>query len=53
MTADLVGPQPASSSTKALLSGLRELGYVYGEQFVTEARGGEGKPERFPASPPS
>jgi hypothetical protein len=27
---------------------LRELGYVYGEQFVTEARGGEGKPERLP-----
>jgi len=28
---------------------LRELGYVYGEHFVTEPRGGEGKPERFPA----
>jgi len=27
---------------------LRELGYVYGEHFVTEPRGGEGKPERFP-----
>jgi putative ABC transport system substrate-binding protein len=27
---------------------LRELGYVYGEQFVTEPRGGEGKPERLP-----
>src|SRR5262249_24673197 len=26
-----------------------ELGYVYGEHFVTVARGGDGKPERFPA----
>jgi putative ABC transport system substrate-binding protein len=32
----------------ALLHGLRGLGYVYGEHFVTEPRGGEGKPERFP-----
>jgi putative ABC transport system substrate-binding protein len=34
---------------RALLRGLGELGYVYGEHFVTEARGGEGKPERFAA----
>jgi putative ABC transport system substrate-binding protein len=27
---------------------LRELGYVYGEHFVTEPRGGEGQLERFP-----
>jgi putative ABC transport system substrate-binding protein len=27
---------------------LRELGYVWGEHFVTESRGAEGKPERFP-----
>jgi putative ABC transport system substrate-binding protein len=27
---------------------LRELGYVWGEHFVTEPRGGEGKLERFP-----
>ncbi len=48
MTSDLVGPQPRSPATNALLRGLRELGYVYGEHFVTEPRGGEGKPERFP-----
>jgi ABC-type uncharacterized transport system substrate-binding protein len=47
-TSDLVGPQPRSPFTSALLGGLRELGYVYGEHFVTEPRGGEGKPERFP-----
>ncbi len=28
VTSDLVGPQPRSPSTRALLSGLRELGYV-------------------------
>jgi putative ABC transport system substrate-binding protein len=28
---------------------LRELGYVYGEHFLTEARGGDGRPERFPS----
>ena len=45
----MAGPQPRSPTTRALLGGLRELGYVYGEHFVTEPRGGEGKPERFPA----
>jgi len=48
-TADLSGPQPKSRSHDALLRGLRELGYVYGEHFVTEARGAEARPERFPA----
>jgi putative tryptophan/tyrosine transport system substrate-binding protein len=48
-TSDMAGPQPRSPTTSALLGGLRELGYVYGEHFVTEPRGGEGKPERFPA----
>ena len=47
-TSDLVGPQPRSPVHNALLRGLRELGYVYGEHFVTEPRGAEGKPERFP-----
>jgi putative ABC transport system substrate-binding protein len=49
MTSDLVGPQPRSPATSALLGGLRELGYVYGEHFVTEPRGGGGRPERFPS----
>src|SRR5215468_8680349 len=47
-TADMVGPQPRSPGVNALLLGLRELGYVYGEHFVTEPRGAEGEPERFP-----
>lgn len=44
----MVGSQPKDPLINALLRGLRELGYVYGEHFVTEPRGGEGKPERFP-----
>ncbi len=48
MTSDLVGPQPRSPATNALLRGLRELVHVYGEHCVTEPRGSEGRPERFP-----
>ena len=47
-TSNLVGPQPRSPSTSAFVSGLRELGYVYGEHFVTEPRGTDGRPDRFP-----
>jgi putative ABC transport system substrate-binding protein len=47
--AEVAGPQPRSRSTQALLSGMRELGYIYGEHFVTEARGADSKPERFAA----
>jgi hypothetical protein len=43
----MVGPQPQAPDINALLRGLRDLGYVYGEHFVTEPRGSEGKPERF------
>ena len=46
-TSELVGSQPQSPYAGALLRGLRELGYVYGEHFVTEPRGGEGRPERW------
>jgi hypothetical protein len=49
-TSDLIGPQPRSPSIRALLRGMRELGYTYGEHFVTEPRGADGKPERFPGS---
>jgi len=41
------GPDPQSAGFRSLLRGLRELGWVYGEHFVTEARSGEGKLERF------
>ena len=45
----MAGPQPSWPSTKALLGGMRDLGYVYGEQYVTEPRGASGNPDRFPA----
>ncbi len=48
MTSRMGGPQPQAPPINALLRGLRELGYVYGQHFVTEPRGAEGKPERFP-----
>jgi putative tryptophan/tyrosine transport system substrate-binding protein len=48
LTAEATGPQPRSPYTNAFLRGMRELGYVYGEHFVTEPRGSAGKPERFP-----
>ena len=47
-TANLAGREPQSRSVNAFLRGLREQGYVYGEHFVTEPRGGEGRPERLP-----
>ena len=45
---EMVGSQPRALNAKALLRGLRELDYVYGQSFVTEARGGEGKLESVP-----
>jgi putative ABC transport system substrate-binding protein len=47
-TAAMVGPRPRHRFVEALLRGLRELGYVHGEHFVTEPRGAEGKAERYP-----
>jgi putative tryptophan/tyrosine transport system substrate-binding protein len=49
VTSAMTGPQPQSRWVKALLDGLSERGYVYGKQFVTEPRGAEGKPDRFPS----
>ena len=47
-TGDMVGPDPPYAYIKALLDGLRERGYVYGQHFVTEPRGAEGRPDRLP-----
>jgi putative ABC transport system substrate-binding protein len=46
--AEMAGPQTGSPPINALLRGLREAGYVYGEQFVTEVRSGEGRFDRLP-----
>src|SRR5215467_982371 len=45
---EVLGPKRRSPSIKALLQGLSELGYVYGRDFVTEARGEGGRPDRYP-----
>ncbi len=47
-TAEMTGPHPKSRSADALLRGLRELGYVYGEHFVTEPRGARGETGALP-----
>jgi len=44
-TAELAGPEPRRPSMVSLLRGLRELGYVFGRDFLTEPRGAEGRPE--------
>jgi hypothetical protein len=44
-TSDLVGPAARAATMRAFLDGLRKLGYVYGEHFVTEVRGSGGDPE--------
>ena len=47
--ADTVGPEPRASPMRVFLRALRELGYVYGKDFVIEARGADGHSDRFPA----
>jgi putative tryptophan/tyrosine transport system substrate-binding protein len=47
-TAASAGPQPQGSTAASFLRGMRELGYRYGEHFVTEVRGSDDKTERFP-----
>jgi putative tryptophan/tyrosine transport system substrate-binding protein len=44
----MVGPQPSNQFVSAFLRGLTDLGYVYGEHYVTEPRGAESKAERYP-----
>ena len=39
---------PPGATILAFLRGMRELGYVDGEHFVTERRDAEGRPERYP-----
>ena len=47
-SSDLVGPEPRTATQRAFLEGMRKLGYVYGEHFVTEVRSSGGDPEQFP-----
>jgi putative tryptophan/tyrosine transport system substrate-binding protein len=41
------GVEPPNRITAGLLHGLRDLGYVYGRDFVTEPRSAEGRIERI------
>jgi len=44
VTSQMTGPEPQSRWVKALLDGLRERGYVYGIQFVTDLAGPRANP---------
>jgi len=46
---EVAGPDPSSPATRAFVQRLRDLGYVYGKNLLTEARSAEGRTERFPA----
>ncbi len=48
-TARSAGAEPSNRIIAGLLHGLRDLGYVYGRDFVTEPRSAEGRMERIPA----
>jgi putative ABC transport system substrate-binding protein len=42
---ELIGPNPVNPTAKAFTQGLRELGYVDGQNLVIEWRSAEGKPD--------
>ena len=48
-TAEMKGPNPSNTTVAAFLRGMRELGYEYGKDFVTDPRGGEGRTEQYAA----
>ena len=45
----MLGPTPSSPSMKGFLQGLRQLGYIDGENILLERRSAEGQYERLPA----
>ena len=46
-SAAMAGPDPRNRFVNAFVRGMQELGYIYGEHYLTETRGAEGKPERY------
>ena len=46
-TPEFAGAEPSNLAMASLLRGLRDLGYVYGRDFVTEPRSAEGRLERM------
>ena len=45
-TANLAGPKPKEDSMAAFLEGMRELGFVDGQNIVIERRSAEGQADR-------
>ena len=52
-TSDMIGPEPRARFVNAFLRGMRELGYVYGRDFVTEHAGPRADKSVSPAWLPS
>jgi len=48
-TAEIMGPQPTSPYLIAFLKGMRDLGWLDGQNIIIERRSADGKPDRFPA----
>jgi putative ABC transport system substrate-binding protein len=45
--ADITGPLPTDSSTRAFLEGMRELGWIDGQNITIERKSAAGRPERY------
>src|SRR5262249_13467597 len=45
--AEMSGPQPVHPRARAFVDGLRDLGYVEGQNLILERRSAEGRVERF------
>ena len=44
---EMAGPDPIQPSVRAFVHGLRDLGYVEGQNLILERRSAEGHPERY------
>jgi putative tryptophan/tyrosine transport system substrate-binding protein len=47
--AEITGAQPASPYARAFLEGMRDLGWVDGQNIMIERRSAEGRPDRYAA----
>ena len=50
---EMSGPEPINPAARAFLRGLRDLGYVEGQNIILERRSAEGRPERMATSSPN
>jgi ABC-type uncharacterized transport system substrate-binding protein len=46
---DVTGPRPADANPRAFLEGMRQLGWLDGQNITIERRSAEGHPERYAA----